>query len=180
MLEVLFIVARVLTIILVVVLIWSWSLYNSLIKKRNQVKTDLSDVNIQLRRKADLIDKLVAMVREYATHEKNTFKEVTEARSTLSNSKGIQDSAKAENMLTQTLRSLMMVVESYPKLEANKSFQDLRIDLKGTEDQIAIYREEYNMSVQKLNNEIQLFPNVLLSNLLKFTEEPLFGLEDTK
>lgn len=119
------------------------------------------------------------MVMTYTKHEKSTFKEVTKARSALKSSKSAQDSAKAENMLTSTLRSLMLVVENYPKLEASKNFSELRTDLKQIEDSIAQYREEYNKSVQKYNNSTQTFPNVLIASILGFQKEQLFQITKT-
>ena len=147
------------------VFLWVWGLYNSLIRKRNQVKTDLSDINIQLGRKAALVGRLTEMVAEYSKHEKGTFENVAKARTTLQNPKNIADSVKAENMLTDTLRSLMMVVESYPKLLASQNYRDLRDDLKQIEASIADYREAYNLTVQDFNNSIQTFPNLLIAKI---------------
>jgi LemA protein len=167
---------KVVSIVLVLILLWVWIVYNSLVKKRNQLKTDLSDVNIQIKQKLELVDKLVAMVREYSTHEKQTFENVTKARSALDTSKSASDSTKADNFLAQTLKSLMVVVESYPKLQASKNYQDLTTDLKDIEGKIASYREEYNLSVQNYNNSIQTFPNLLVASLLGFREEQLFEI----
>lgn len=154
--------------------LWFKGLYNHLIKLRNQVRTDLSDIDVQLKRKADLADRLVDMVKEYAKHEQSTFTQVAEARSAVSRATGVKDTAKAENMLSETLRSLMMVVESYPKLLANESFQGLREDLKDIENRIAGYREGYNKSVQDYNNAFMVFPNVLAAKMLGFVEGQLF------
>lgn len=162
------------SIILGIVFVWVWSVYNSLVKKRNQVKTDFSDVNIQLGKKIALVDKLTQMVGDYAKHEKGTYKEVAEARSAVQSSKTASDSTKAQNMLTDSLRSLMMVVESNPKLSASQTYRDLRDDLKQIENAIAESREAYNLSVQEYNNAVQTFPNLLISNILGFKNENLF------
>lgn len=155
-----------------------WRVYNVLVKKRNQVRTDISDINIQLKRKIELVDKLISLVKDYAKHEKETYENVAKARSAIDTSKTASDTAKVENMLTETLRSLMVVVEDYPKLQANESYQQLQLDLKEIEDRIAQYREEYNITVQKYNNRIQTFPNLLIASLLGFKEEYPYQLAE--
>ena len=162
------------SVILFFVLLYIWSKYNLFIKKRNQVKTDYSDIDIQLKRRASLIEQLANMVRGYAKHEKETFENVAKARSALDTSKTASDAAQAENMLAQTLRSLFAVVENYPKLQASENYKTLRDDLKETENLIAGYREEYNRSVQNYNNTIQIFPNLLVAALFQFQEKELF------
>lgn len=164
----------VLSIILFFILLYLWAVYNGFITRRNQVKTDYSDIDIQLKRRASLIEQLASMVKDYAKHEKETFENVTKARSALDTSKSVQDAAKAENMFTQTLRSLFAVAENYPQLKANENYKTLRDDLKETENLIARYREEYNLSVKDYNNYIQTFPNLLAAGLFAFNEEYLF------
>lgn len=170
----LFIILGVISLLLFILILYLWSTYNSFITKRNQVKTDFSDIGVQVKRRADLIERLANLVREYATHEKGTFEEVAKARSALDTSKTVKDTARAENMLTATLRSLFMVVENYPKLQANENFLSLQKDLKETENLIANYREDYNKTVQDYNNSIQTFPNFLAAFLFRFREEELF------
>jgi LemA protein len=165
-------------IIVIFILIYLWSSYNQLIKKKNQVKTDFSDITIQLKRKADLVDRLVDLTKDYATHEKGTFEGVAKARTTLNSSKGIVETVKAENALSQTLRSLLMVVEENPKLQANENFLALREDLKSIENLIAEYREGYNRTVQDYNNTVQTFPKLLVANLFHFYPEELFALSE--
>ena len=152
-----------------------WFHYNKFVRRRNQVKTDLSDIQIQIRRKIDLIESLSAVVKQYATHEKDTLVQTSQARSQLDNSKSTQDVAKADNMLTQTLRSLFSVVEAYPKLQANSQYKRLDKELQNTENQIAEYRETYNKAVQRYNNGIQTFPCLLPATIFQFTPEPLFS-----
>jgi LemA protein len=161
-------------IVLFILILFFWTTFNDFVIKRNQVRTDFSDILIQVKRKADLIEKLVSLTKEYATHEKGTFEDVAKARSALDTSKSVKDTAQAENMFTQTLRSLFMVVESNPKLQANENYLALRDDLKTTEDNIAKYREEYNLSVQEYNNTIQTFPNLLSAGVFRFQDEELF------
>ena len=169
-----FIVLGTTAFVLFLILLYLWSAYNAFVTKRNQVKTDYSDIDIQLKRRASLIENLANLVKNYATHEKTTFEDVAKARSALDLSKTASDAAKAENMLTQTLRSLFAVVEDYPKLQASQNFQQLRDDLKETENLIARYREEYNQTVQQYNNLIQTFPNLLAAGLFRFDPEDLF------
>lgn len=160
--------------ILVVVLLYLLATFNHLIRLRNRVKTDFSDIDIQLRRRASLIQNLVDMVREYTNHENDTFKEVAAARSALDNSKTAQETAQANNMLTETLRSLIMVTEAYPELKATENYQQLRQDLVQTENDIANYREEYNQTVEHYNTTIQTFPNLLVAGLFGFESSDLF------
>lgn len=159
-----------------VLLLFIWSTYNSCITKRMQVHTDFSDIAIQMKRKLSLVDTLIGLVREYATHERKTFTDVTRARSALDNAKTAPETARAENMLTSTLRSLFMVAENYPQLQASENYRQLKQELTQTEDRIAAYREEYNRSVQAYNTYIQSFPVLLVASLLGFADEGLFEL----
>lgn len=160
--------------VLIFALLYLLTTFNHLIKLRNRVKTDFSDIDIQLRRRASLIQNLVDMVREYTKHENHTFKDVAAARSALDNSKTTHQTAQANNMLTETLRSLLMVTEDYPELKATENYQQLRQDLLQTENGIAQYREEYNQTVEKYNNTIQTFPNLLVAGLFGFEPSDLF------
>lgn len=169
-----FVVLTVLGGILFFILLYLWATYNTFIIRRNQVKTDLSDVEVQIKRRASLIERLATLVKEYTKHESATFENVAKARSALDTSKTVKDTARAENMLTDTLRSLFMVTENYPKLQANENFLSLQTELKATEDKIAQYREEYNLSVQQYNNLVQTFPNLLAAGLFQFQTEELF------
>lgn len=170
----LFIILGSFSVVLFVFILFLWSTYNSFVTKRNQVKTDLSDVEIQVKRRASLVEQLVQLVKDYAEHEKETFEGVAKARSALDTSKSVKDTAKAENMLSSTLRSLFMVAERYPELKASQNFMSLRDDLKETENRIAGYREEYNRSVQHYNTAIQVFPNLFAAMIFNFQEEELF------
>ncbi|MBI4130546.1 LemA family protein [Candidatus Roizmanbacteria bacterium] len=156
------------------ILVFLWRRYNSFIAKRNQVKTDFADIDVQLKRRASLIENLVEIVREYAKHEKGTFTEVTKARLALEKPHGPKESQEIENMLTSTLRSLFAVSENYPKLQASENYKQLQDDLKQTENAIAHYRETYNQSVLDFNTAIQTFPNLLAAALFGFEEEELF------
>lgn len=172
-------VLTVLAVILTFTFIFLWSRYNMFIVKRNQVKTDYSDTDIQIKRRASLIEQLARMVAEYAKHEEDTFENVAKARSALDTSQTVQDTMKAENMFSQTLRSLFSVVEQYPVLKADANYKQLMDSLKQTEDSIAHYREQYNESVRKYNNTIQTFPNLIATAVFRFDEQPLFQIQDT-
>ena len=157
-----------------IILLFLWATYNGFIIQRNKVKTDFADIDVQLRRRASLIDNLVAIVREYAKHEKSTFSDVAKARAALENPHGPKESAQADNMLTSALKSLFAVSEDYPDLLASKNYQELRADIKETEDQVATYREEYNQTVLEYNTMVQTFPNLLIAQLFGFEQEELF------
>lgn len=157
-----------------VILLYLWAVYNSFIGSRNQVKTDFADIDVQLKRRASLIENLVAVVREYAKHEKTTFTDVTKARTSLEKSHSAKESAAADNMLTSALKSLFAVSEAYPELLASKNYQALQADIKETENLIANYRETYNQSVLSFNTKVQIFPNLMVAKLFGFGEEELF------
>lgn len=165
--------------ILLVVLLYLWAAYNGLVKDLNQVKNDFSDILIELKRRASLIDQLAVMVKEYATHEKKTFENVTKARSSIQTSSTIKQTAQSENMLTDALKSLFAVVENYPKLQASENYKSLMMSLEDTENRIANYREEYNESVREYNNRVQLFPSLFVAKIFRFKEEDFYSI-DTK
>lgn len=159
---------------LFVLLIFLWGTYNSFIRSRNQVKTDFADIDVQLKRRASLIENLVEVVKGYAKHEKSTFEGVTEARAALGRSKSAGELAQVENMLTRSLGTIFAISENYPQLKASDNFKQLSQDLKDTEDAIAQYRETYNQTVLDYNTKIQTFPNLLVAGLFAFPEEELF------
>lgn len=165
----------ILAAVAVFILIYFWAAYNSFITSRNSVKTDYADIDVQLKRRASLIENLATLVREYARHEKGTFEDVAKARSAIDTAKTPKESAQADNMLTATLRSLFAVSEAYPKLRASENYQKLNETLQQTENAIAEYRETYNQTVLDYNNKLQIFPNLLVANLFGFQEEELFA-----
>lgn len=158
------------------VLLFLWAKYNGFITARNKVKTDFADIDVQLKRRASLIENLVEVVREYAKHEKTTFSDVAEARAALEQPHGPKESARADNMLSQTLKTLFAVSEAYPQLRASENFQSLRADIKETEDRIAQSRKTYNQTVLNYNTIIQTFPSLLAAGLFGFAEEELFAI----
>lgn len=159
-----------------------WFVYNSLIVLKVRVKEAWSGIDVQLKRRSNLIPNLVETVKGYAKHEKKVFIDVTEARSALMKAKSPQAAAKADNMLTGALKSLFAVAEAYPELKASENFKDLQRQLEDTEDKIAYSRQFYNQQVLEFNTKIQLFPQVVIANMFNFKREEFFeaGEEDRK
>ena len=135
----------------------------------------LSQIDVQLKRRADLIPNLVETVKGYATHEKELFEKVTKERTALISAKGTGEKAAANNQLTQTLKSIFAVAENYPDLKASQNFLELSEELSDTENKIAYSRQFYNSSVLEFNTKIKVFPNILLARLLDFKEAEFFG-----
>jgi LemA protein len=165
-------------IIAVVIILWAIGAYNSLIRLRNQVRNSWSQIDVQLKRRHDLIPNLVETVKGYAAHEKDTLENVTRARAAAVSANGVKEAAQAENMLTQSLGRLMLVVEQYPDLKANQNFLSLQEELSSTENKIAFSRQYYNDEVMRLNTKIQSFPPSIVANMFGFKEEDFFELED--
>ena len=159
-------------VILAVILI-----YNRLIVLRNRVKNAWSQIDVQLRKRYDLVPNLVETVKGYAKHERAVFKEVTEARTALMKAKTVADKAKANNQLTAALKTLFAVAENYPNLKANENFKLLQEQLQGIEDKIAYARQFYNDSVLEYNNALQVFPNNIIANIFGFKQEDYFETE---
>lgn len=152
--------------------------YNSLISLRNRVDNAWSQIDVQLKRRYDLIPNLVETVKGYAAHEREVFENVTEARSRAISAGGdIAEQAKAENQLTQTLRSLFAVAENYPELKANQNFMMLQEELSGTESKIAFARQFYNDSVYRYDTAIETFPRNIIAGIFGFKERPYFEAE---
>ena len=152
--------------------------YNGLVTLRNRVEEAWSDITVQLKRRTDLIPNLVNSVKGYATHEKEVFEKVTEARSAIMDAKGVKDTAKAENMLEGALKSLFAVAEAYPDLKANQNFMQLQQELVDTEDKIQASRRFYNGGVRDLNTKIQTFPANIVAGMFNFQAKEFFEVED--
>ena len=148
--------------------------YNSLVTLRNRVEEAWSDITVQLKRRTDLIPNLVNSVKGYATHEKEVFEKVTEARSAIMDAKGVADTAQAENMLEGALKSLFAVAEAYPELKANENFLQLQQELVDTEDKIQASRRFYNGGVRDLNTKIQTFPANIVAGMFSFQAKEFF------
>ena len=155
-------------------------MYNSLVQLKVRVEEAWSDITVQLKRRADLIPNLIETVKGYASHEKQVFQDVTEARSNVVNatSQGPEATAKAENMLEGALKSLFAVAEAYPDLKANQNFIELQNELVDTEDKIQASRRFYNGGVRDLNTKIEMFPSNIIASLFSFTKREFFEVED--
>ncbi len=164
----------------VVVLAIIAAMYNGLVRTNTRVDEAWSDITVQLKRRTDLIPNLVNTVKGYASHEKEVFEKVTEARAGLMNAKGVADTAKAENMFQQTLKSLFAVAEAYPDLKANESFQQLQAELVDTEDKIQASRRFYNGSVRDLNVKVKVFPTNIFANMLGFKPREFFEVAEAE
>ena len=165
-------------IVIGLVVLFIWSLYNSLITARVRIKEAWSQIDVQLKRRADLIPNLVESVKGYAKHEKTVFEDVTKARSALMGASGAKDTAKAENMLTGALKSLFAVAENYPQLRASENFKQLQDELSDTETKVAASRQFYNSTVMDYNTKIQVFPNVVFARIFNFGPEEFFEAEE--
>jgi LemA protein len=167
----------VLGIVVVLVLAGVW-IYNRLVTLRTRVDNGWSQIDVQLRRRADLIPNLVETVKGYATHERELFEQVTEARARSLGATGVTDQADAENQVTAGVRQLLAVVESYPDLKANQNFLALQEELIGTESKIAYARQFYNDQVLRLNTLIQSFPSSIVARSFGFEERPFFEIDE--
>ncbi len=172
------IVGLVILAIVVLIAIFVWATYNSLVTLKIRVDEAWSDITVQLKRRADLIPNLVSTVKGYAKHESGVFEEVTKARSAIMDAKGVKETAQAENMLQDALKSLFAVSEAYPDLKANQNFADLQNELVDTEDKIQAARRFYNGGVRDFNTKIKLFPNNIFAGMLGFSERDFFEVED--
>ena len=151
--------------------------YNRLVKLRNQVDAAWSQIDVQLRRRYDLIPNLVETVKGYAAHERETLEGVTRARQQAIDARGIADQAQAENMLTQALRQLFAVAEAYPDLKANQNFLALQEELTGTEGRIAFSRQFYNDRVLAYDNALEQFPSSVVAGMFNFNQKTYFEAE---
>jgi LemA protein len=160
--------------IIAIIAIWAVAIYNGLIRLKNRVDEAWSDIDVQLKRRYDLIPNLVNTVKGYASHEKEVFERVTEARTKAMSAESAGDKAKAENALSQTLKSLFAVAEAYPDLKANQNFLELQRELTDTEDKVQASRRFYNGNVRDFNTKIQVFPNNVFAGMLGFSAREFF------
>jgi len=172
------IIIGVIVAIVVLALIILVTMYNGLVRSRNRVKEAWSGIDVQLRRRASLVPNLVETVKGYASHERETFEEVTRARSAVEQAGTIPDAAAANNMLTGALRHLFAVAENYPELRASENFMDLQNELSDIEEKIAFSRQFYNTNVLDYNNRLQTVPTVFIANTFGFTREEFFEADE--
>lgn len=152
-----------------------WMVYNGLVTAKLRIEEALSQINIQLKRRTDLIPNLIETVKGYAKHEKSLFENVTKARSSLMDARGPEKKAEANNMLTDALKSLFAVAENYPQLKANENFAKLQDELTDTENKISYSRQFYNSNVLDYNTRIQVFPSSIVAGIFKFAPKDFFA-----
>jgi LemA protein len=161
--------------IVAILVFWVIGMYNRLVSLRNRIENAWSQIDVQLKRRIDLIPNLVETVKGYAKHEKETFERVIQARSALVNAGGdVKAQAQADSMLTGALKSLFAVAEAYPELKANQNFMMLQEELTGTESKIAYARQFYNDSVLQYDNGLEMFPTNILAGMFGFQPKPYF------
>lgn len=165
----------------VVVLVAGYAIYvfNRLVALRNRVDNGWSEIDVQLKRRYDLIPNLVETVKGYAQHERELFEKVAQARNLAQQASGVDQKATAENQITAGLKSLFAVAEAYPELKANQNFLALQEELSGTESKIAFARQFYNDQVMLLNTRIQAFPSSIIAGMFHFTQREFFNIEET-
>lgn len=176
------------SVILIIVLVvvgllglFAITAYNALVRLNQQSEEAWSDITVQLKRRYDLIPNLVNTVKGYAAHESSVFQKVTEARSNAINAQGVAATAEAENMFTQTMKSLFAVAEAYPDLKASQNFQDLQAEITDTEDKIQASRRFYNGVVRDFNTKRKTFPTNLIAGIFGFKEDKeFFELDDAQ
>ena len=169
----------VLLAIPVLVIFWLIGIYNGLVRLRNRVRNAWSQIDVQLKRRYDLIPNLVETVKGYAAHERETLEAVIEARQQAINvSDSVVEQAKAEKMLSQTLRSLFAVAENYPDLKANQNFLALQEELTSTENKISFARQHYNDAAMNYNNKTEMFPSNVVAGMFNFEAAEFFEVSD--
>jgi LemA protein len=171
-------ITTIILIIVVLLAIFVIGIYNRFVKLRTRVKEAWSDIDVQLKRRYDLIPNLIETVKGYAAHEKETFQKVTEARTKAMGAQSVEEHAQAENMLTGALKSLFAVSESYPDLKANQNFLELQRELTDTENKIQSSRRFYNTNVRDMNISVQSFPSNIIASMFGFKKEEFFELEE--
>jgi len=167
-------------IVVAVIVLWVIAVFNGLIRLKTRTDEAWSDIDVQLKRRHDLIPNLIEAVKGYAAHEKGLFESVTEARSKAINAQGAEEKGKAENALSGTLKSLFAVAEAYPELKANENFLQLQTELSDTENKIQASRRFYNGNVRDLNIKIETFPSRIIAGMLGFKKREFFEADESE
>jgi LemA protein len=167
----------VLVVIVLGVIVWIVGAYNGLVRLRNQLENAWAQIDVQLKRRHDLIPNLVETVKGYAAHERKTLEAVIQARNMAIAAKGVAERAEAENVLSGALKSLFAVAEAYPELKANQNFMRLQEELTSTENKVAFSRQFYNDSVMTYNTQIEVFPQNLIAGMFGFTRREFFEVK---
>ena len=164
-------------IVVAVLAVWIISMYNGLVRLRNQVRNAWSQIDVQLKRRHDLIPNLVETAKGYMTHERETLESITKARAAAMDAKSVGETAKAEGQLQGALSKFYLVVENYPDLKANQNFLSLQEELTSTENKVGFSRQFYNDQVMQLNNRIESVPTNIVAGLFRFEKSEFFELE---
>ena len=170
----------VLVVVLALIAMFVIGMYNNLVTLKMRVKNAWAQIDTQLKRRFDLIPNLVETVKGYAAHEQDTLEKVIAARNNYASASSVEDKAAANNALSQTLKSIFALSESYPDLKANQNFMALQTELTGTEDKITYSRQFYNDTVQMYNTAIMRFPANLIAGMFGYTEEPFFQIDEAE
>ena len=166
--------------VIVVIVFWAISVYNSLVAMRQRTNQAFADIDVQLKQRHDLIPNLVETVKGYAAHERGTLEAVVKARQTAMAAPGVEQKVAAENMLSGALRQLFALSESYPDLKANQNFQQLQAELSDIENKLAASRRFFNSAVQEYNTGIQQFPASIFAGMFGFAQRPFFDLGEER
>ena len=166
----------IILVVVVLLVLWGVSIYNNLVKLRNNRENAFANIDVQLKQRHDLVPQLVATVKGYADHEKGVFMRVTEARSAAMSASSIDDKISAENALTSALSGLKVSLEAYPELKANQNFLQLQNELSDIENKLAAVRRFFNSTTRELNNAVQTFPSNLFASMFGFKKEPMFEI----
>lgn len=170
-----------LLLIIVLAVAWGIGLYNNLIKLENQVDNSLSTIDVELKKRYDLIPNLISTVKAFMTHEKELLSKVTELRSkAMSPELSSEDKLATEGQISNTLSKIMVAVEQYPELKSQENFQELQDSINRIEERLAAVRRVYNSSVTYYNNTIEIFPNVILANAMNFKEKSWFEVQESE
>ena len=170
----------IILIIVVLLILFIISVYNSLVTLRQRVKNAFGQMDVQLQRRFDLIPNLVETVKGYMTHESDTLAKVTELRTAWAGAKTVDEKAKLDNELSNTLKTIMAVAEAYPDLKANQNFESLQNELTETEDKISYSRQFYNDTVTRYSTKLELFPSNIIAGMFHFTAESLFEVDSAE
>ena len=168
----------IITVAVAAIILWLIAIFNSLIKLKNRTEEAESDIDVQLKRRHDLIPNLIETVKGYATHERDLLENVTKARTSAINASGMAEKGVAENMLTEALKSIFAVAENYPDLKASQNFLQLQDELSDTENKIQAARRFYNSNARDFNIKVEIFPNNLIVGMLGFKKFDFFQAEE--
>jgi len=171
-------VVQIIIAVVVIIILWLIVVFNRLVTLRNRTQEAWSDIDVQLKRRHDLIPNLVETVKGYASHERELFQKVTEARTRAMGAQTVKEKGEAENFLSSTLKSLFAVAENYPQLKASENFLELQRELTDTEDKIQAARRFYNGNARDLNIKIESFPDSLVAGIFGFKKMEFFGIEE--